>query len=62
MDTRSRDQPVAAWLDHLRVERGLADNTLAAYEDDLHKLAVFAEKRRRALLSLEQGELIEFVA
>ncbi len=62
MDTRGRDQPLAAWLDHLRVERGLAENTLAAYENDLRKLAAFAEERRRPLLSLGQGELAEFVA
>ncbi len=62
MDLRGRDQPVAAWLDHLRVERGLSENTLAAYENDLRKLAAFAEGKRRALLSLEQGELAEFIA
>jgi integrase/recombinase XerD len=62
VDPRGRDQPVAAWLDHLRVERGLSENTLAAYETDLRKLAAFAEGKRRALLSLEQGELGEFIA
>ena len=62
MDTRGRDQPLAAWLDHLRVERGLSENTLAAYENDLRKLAAFAEERGRALLSLEPRELADFVA
>ncbi len=62
MDTRGRDQPLAAWLDHLRVERGLAENTLAAYENDLRKLAAFAEQRRRPLLALGQGDLAAFVA
>jgi integrase/recombinase XerD len=61
VDTRGRDQPVAAWLDHLRVERGLAENTLAAYGNDLRKLLAFAEERRRPLLSLGQGELAEFI-
>ncbi len=62
MDTRGRDQPLAAWLDHLRVERGLSDNTLAAYETDLRKLASFAEERGQALLALGQAQLVEFVA
>jgi integrase/recombinase XerD len=62
VDTRGRDQPLAAWLDHLRVERGLAENTLAAYENDLRQLAAFAEEKGRALLSLGQGELAEFIA
>lgn len=32
---------VALFLDHLRVERGLADNTLAAYRRDLARYATF---------------------
>jgi integrase/recombinase XerD len=61
VDTRGRDQHLAAWLDHLRVERGLAENTLAAYENDLRKLVAFAAERRRPLLTLGQGELAEFI-
>ena len=41
-----REDPVAAWLDHLRVERGLSANTLVAYERDLRVLAAFARERR----------------
>jgi integrase/recombinase XerD len=59
---RRRDQPVAAWLDHLRVERGLSENTLAAYQNDLRKLLAFAQRRRRAPLSLGPVELAEFVS
>jgi integrase/recombinase XerD len=46
----------------LRVERGLAENTLAAYENDLRQLAAFAEQKGRALLSLGQGDLAEFIS
>jgi integrase/recombinase XerD len=38
--------PVAAWLDHLRVERGLAANTLAAYERDLAALSPRSPQQR----------------
>jgi integrase/recombinase XerD len=62
VDDRDRDQPVAAWLDHLRVERGLAENTLVAYENDLGKLVAFAEACRQPLLALRQAELAEFIA
>jgi integrase/recombinase XerD len=58
---RLREDPVAAWLDHLRVERGLAGNTLVAYERDLRALVAFAEKRRRPLLSLAQADLADFL-
>jgi integrase/recombinase XerD len=61
VDSRGRDQPVAAWLDHLRVERGLSENTLAAYQNDLGKLVAFARDERRPLLSLGHAELSEFL-
>ena len=35
-----------AYLDHLRVERGLAQNTLLAYAHDLGRLREFALRRR----------------
>jgi integrase/recombinase XerD len=58
---RLRADPVAAWLDHLRVERGLAANTLAAYERDLKALAAFAEKRRAPLVELTHTQLADFI-
>jgi integrase/recombinase XerD len=51
---------VGAWLDHLRVERGLAANTLVAYERDLRALAAFAAERGRGLLELAHADLAEF--
>jgi integrase/recombinase XerD len=35
---------IDAYLDHLRVERALSDNTVSSYAADLAKLARFAEK------------------
>jgi integrase/recombinase XerD len=61
VDVRGRDQPLRAWLDHLRVERGLAENTLVAYENDLRKLVAFAEERARPLLTLRQADVAEFI-
>ena len=58
MRTRALD----AYLDHLRVERGLAEGTLEAYGRDLRKLAEFAEQRHKAILDLRQGDLTEFIA
>ena len=60
MDVRRRDQSLSDYLDHLRVERGLTENTLEAYERDLRKLEEFAGERK--LLSLGQRDLTKFVA
>lgn len=55
---------VDAYLDHLRVERGLARNSLAAYGSDLAKFAAFAEKalaRRSGLGDLDAGDVSAFL-
>jgi integrase/recombinase XerD len=61
VDLRGRDQSLTDYLDHLRVERGLSENTLEAYERDLRKLVEFAGPKKRPLLSLGQRELTEFI-
>jgi integrase/recombinase XerD len=53
---------VGEYLDHLRVERGLSPNTLAAYSLDLARLQAFAQRRRRPLLALSQSDLAAFIA
>jgi integrase/recombinase XerD len=42
----SLDRLIDTYLDHLRVERALSQNTVSAYATDLAKLARFAEERR----------------
>jgi integrase/recombinase XerD len=49
------------WLDHLRVERGLADNTLIAYERDVGRLLAFAGERKADLLQLRQRDVADFI-
>jgi integrase/recombinase XerD len=61
MDVRRRDQPLSDYLDHLRVERGLSENTLAAYARDLGKLRDFAAGTGRAMVDLVQRDLTEFI-
>jgi len=57
----TRHPALGAWLDHLRVERGLAENTLLAYERDLRALEAHAEARARSLTDLGQADLADFI-
>ena len=52
----------AEYLDHLRVERGLSENTLLAYGHDFRKLHAWCEGRGRLPLELAQGDLSAFIA
>ncbi|HEY3119096.1 MAG TPA: site-specific tyrosine recombinase XerD [Vicinamibacteria bacterium] len=52
---------VQEYLDHLRVERGLAPNSLVAYAHELDRLARYAARRGRAVVALRQRDLSEFI-
>ena len=50
------------YLEHLKVERGLAVNTLLAYDSDFAKLRSFAERRLKDILDLAQADMSSFIA
>ena len=53
---------VAPFLDHLRFERGLSEETLSAYEHDVVRLATFLRQRGRTSPSgVDTGDLRAFV-
>jgi integrase/recombinase XerD len=52
---------VEAYLDHLRVERRLADHTLESYARDLRALAAYAAGAGRPLEALDRPALEQFV-
>src|SRR5688572_29694027 len=49
------------FLSYLRVEKGLSQNTLVAYQNDLEKLSRFAKEREKDLLSLERDDVKDFI-
>jgi integrase/recombinase XerD len=49
------------YLDHLRVERGLAPNSLSAYGRDLARLDAYARGRGKGVLALRQADLADFM-
>lgn len=53
----------SAWFAHLRIERGLAANTVRSYERDLARYAAFLEGRGiRELARVTRSDVTEFVA
>ena len=52
---------IREYLSYLRVEKGLAKNSLSAYERDLSKLKAWAEKNGFAIESLSRQDLREWL-
>jgi integrase/recombinase XerD len=52
---------IRSFLNYLRVEKGLAANTLNAYRRDLEKFAAFAAKRGLTLEAFTHSDVIDFL-
>jgi integrase/recombinase XerD len=52
---------VAGFLDYLKVEKGLAPLTVAAYTTDIRQFTGFLEKRKRTLITAQRTEVREFL-
>lgn len=48
------------FLDHLRVERGLAENTISAYRRDLRRFSIFLEGEGTQLVEVEPKTMLSF--
>jgi integrase/recombinase XerD len=53
---------ISLFLTHVKVEKGLSANTVAAYQRDLAKFNVFAQKRKLALEAVTRDDLVDFLA
>jgi len=52
---------LSAFLDYLRVERGLAKLTIAAYSSDIAQFAEFLEKRKQSLNGARRDDVREYI-
>ena len=52
---------VSGFLDYLKIEKGLAPLTVAAYTTDIGQFAGFLEKRKRTLLNAQRNYVREFI-
>ncbi len=53
---------VARFLTHVRVEKGLSQNTVSAYRRDLAKFDAFAKKQKLTLEMITRNTLVDFLA
>jgi len=56
------ESAIRSFLNYLRVEKGLAHNTLAAYGRDVAKFAAFAAKHGYTLAQLRRDHVVDFLA
>jgi integrase/recombinase XerD len=49
-------------LNYIRVEKGLAENTLLAYGNDLAKFTAFAAERGKSLTEIERSDIVDVLA
>ena len=61
MPSDGNSRILAAFLDYLRVERGLAKLTIAAYTSDIVQFADFLEKRRLTLSDARRQDVRDFI-
>ncbi|HXQ25749.1 MAG TPA: site-specific tyrosine recombinase XerD [Candidatus Acidoferrales bacterium] len=52
---------IRTFLNCLRVEKGLADNTVHAYRRDIAKFAVFAGARKLTTKEVRRGDIVDFL-
>jgi integrase/recombinase XerD len=61
-DTSESDDLADQFINHLRVEKGLADNTIQSYSRDLTRFLLFLEKGKISPLRVTRDHLSEYIA
>jgi integrase/recombinase XerD len=59
--TQTLEAEIRTFLNCLRVEKGLSDNTMQAYRRDIAKFAAFASKRGLATKDVRRGDIVDFL-
>ena len=61
MASESNSRVLSGFLDYLRIEKGLAANSIRAYTTDILQFSEFLEKRKRVLLTAWRNDVREFL-
>ncbi|MGH9565712.1 MAG: tyrosine-type recombinase/integrase, partial [Candidatus Angelobacter sp.] len=61
MPSEANSRVVSAFLDYLRIEKGLALLTISAYTNDIGQFAEFLEERKRVLNNARRADVKDFI-
>ena len=61
MASEANSRVLSGFLDYLRIEKGLAANSISAYTTDILQFAEFLEKHKRLLLTAQRNDVREFL-
>ncbi len=61
MSSIAADRVLSGFLDYLKIEKGLAPLTVAAYSTDIYQFSDFLQKRKRKLLSGRRNDVRDFI-
>ncbi len=61
MASEANSRVLSGFLDYLRIEKGLAANSIGAYTTDILQFAEFLEKQKRLLLTARRNDVREFL-
>jgi integrase/recombinase XerD len=61
MASEANSRVLSGFLDYLRIEKGLAANSIGAYTTDLLQFAEFLEKSKRLLMTARRNDVREFL-
>src|SRR5271168_3616710 len=61
MASGANSRVLSGFLDYLRIEKGLASNSITAYTTDILQFSEFLEKHKRLLLTARRNDVREFL-
>src|SRR5580704_4412293 len=61
MTSETNSRVLSGFLDYLRIEKGLAANSISAYTTDILQFSEFLEKHKRVLLTARRNDVREFL-
>ena len=61
MPPESNSRVLSGFFDYLRIEKGLAKNSISAYTIDIFQFSEFLEKQKRVVLTARRGDVREFL-